>query len=225
MLWSNIWQNSSGRLPGEEHEGRSSRASCGGFTMLELLVAISLLAILATALYGTFFALTSGRDRATAGMEGRRELRTTIDMLRRELDSALFVKSNQRLHFVVEDRDYFGKPASILDFTTFSPPRSGTQPLSDQTELQYRPLGKDGKLLLARLAKDIYLTEKAFPYPQMDELEGFLVECFDGTKWVRSWNTALNPGLPKAVRVTISVKEGDKSYSYAAVATPRVVLF
>jgi general secretion pathway protein J len=196
-----------------------------GFTLLELLVAISLLAILAAALYGTFFALTRGRDTATTGMEARRELRTTIDMLRRELTSAFYNRSNKRLHFVVEDRDYFGKPASILNFTTFTPPSGGAQPISDQTELQYRPKEKDGKILLTRQVKDIYLTGEAYPFPQMEDMEGFLVECFDGSKWVRSWNTALNPALPKSIRVSISVKEGDKSVTFAAIATPMVILY
>ena len=63
-------------------------------------------------------------------------------MLRREITSALYVPENKRLHFVVEDRDSFGKPASNLDFTTFVPPRSGDQPQSDQAAITYRSRGK-----------------------------------------------------------------------------------
>ena len=37
-----------------------------GFTLLELLVALALMALLAAALYGSYFALVAGRDRATA---------------------------------------------------------------------------------------------------------------------------------------------------------------
>jgi len=55
-----------------------------GFTLLELLIALALLAILSAALYGTYFSLMRGREVATAGMESRRELRVTLDMLRRE---------------------------------------------------------------------------------------------------------------------------------------------
>ena len=58
-----------------------------GFTLIEVLVAMVLLVILSGALYGTFFSLTRGRDAATAGMEARREVRSTLDMLRREISS------------------------------------------------------------------------------------------------------------------------------------------
>ena len=196
-----------------------------GFTLLEILIALALLAILSAALYGTFFTVMRGRDAATAAMADRRELRNTLDMLRRELSASFFKSSfgeqKKRLHFVVEDRDFFGKPASILDFTTLTPPRSGTQALSDQAEVRYLPVEKEGKILLARQVKDVYMEKESVPYPQMEQIEGFLVECTtNGTKWVRTWNTALNPMPPKAVRVTISVREGDIVVPFTTIASP-----
>lgn len=193
-----------------------------GFTLLEVLIALALLAILSGALYGTFFSLTRGRDAASNSMEGRRELRGTLDMLRRELSAAFYNRGNKRLHFVVEDRDVFGKPASTLAFTTVAPPRSDDLRSSDVVEVKYRAADRERRLTLTRQAKDVYLTGEALPYPQMEELEGFLVECFDGGKWVRSWDTTLNPGLPKAVKVTLIIKEGEKSVGFSTVATPRV---
>jgi general secretion pathway protein J len=195
-----------------------------GFTLLEVLVAMLLLVILSGALYGTFFSLTRGRDMAMEGMETRREVRTTLDMLRREFSSAWYARGNRRLYFVVEDRDSFGKPASTVDFTTISPPRSDSLPSSDQVAVRYRAVEKDNgnRLELTREAKDLYVTTKADPYPQMEELAGFLVECYDGVKWVRSWDTAINAGLPKAVRVTIRLKEGDNTVEFSTIATPRV---
>jgi general secretion pathway protein J len=199
-----------------------------GFTLLEVLVAMLLLVILSGALYGTFFSLTRGRDAATAGMESRREVRTTLDMLRRELSSVWYAQGDKRLHFVVEDRDSFGRPASTLDFTTLFPPRSDSVPSSDQVAVRYQVVerdkenGKGNRLELTREVKDLYLTAKAIPYPQMEELEGFLVECYDRGKWVKSWDTAINMGLPKAVRVTIRLREGDSTVEFATTASPRV---
>jgi general secretion pathway protein J len=201
-----------------------------GFTLLEVLVAMVLLVILSGALYGTFFSLTRGRDMATAGMEARREVRTTLDMLRRELSSVWYARGDKRLHFVVEDRDSFGKPASTLDFTTLSPPRSDSVPSSEQVAVRYQVVEKDkeggngNRLELTREVKDLYLSAKAIPYPQMEELEGFLVECYAGGKWVNSWDTAINMGLPKAVRVTIRLREGDSTVEFATIATPRVTV-
>ena len=183
---------------------------------------MALLVILCAALYGTYFSIMTGRESATAGMEGRRELRSTLDMLRQEIASAYFNKGNKRLHFVVEDRDFFGKPASIFSFTAIAPPGSSTLPGSDLVDLKYQPVEKDGKIALMRQSRDLYLDVKPYPYPQMEELEGFLVECYDGSKWVKSWDTALNFGLPKSVRITLRIREGEKTVEFVAIASPKV---
>jgi general secretion pathway protein J len=202
----------------------------GGFTLLELLVAMALLVIISGALYSTYFTLVRGRETATAGMESRRELRTTLDMLRRELTAVYYKRGNRPdnkkfFHFIVEDRDFFGKPASTLDFTTISPPSGGSVPLSDQMAVSYRPVEQDEKIVLTRQVQDVYLTTEPLPYPQMEVLEGFLVECSpDGVKWVRSWDDALNsPPIPKYIRVTITLKEGEKVVNFTATASPRMI--
>ena len=194
----------------------------GGFTLLELLVAMSLLVIVVAALYSTYFGLMRGRDTAVAGMESRRELRETLDLLRREIASVTYVVGDKKLHFIVEDRDNFGKPASNLDFTTLAPPVSGSQPLSDQQAVAYRSVVEDGKLTLMRQSKDIFITSDPVPYPQVEELEGFLVECLNGDKWIKTWSAELNNGLPKTVRITLRVKEGDKTVDYVTIASPRI---
>lgn len=195
-----------------------------GFTLLELLIALALLSILSSAIYGTYFSLMRGRESATAGMESRRELRVTLDTLRRELNSILYNRTDKRLHFVVEDRDVFGKPASALDFTTITPPSLNSQPTSDMATLRYQLVEKEKKLLLGRQIKDIFMAEETPRYPQMEELEGFLVECYDGGKWVKSWDTSINMGLPKSIRVTIRVREGEKTVDFFTFATPRVAV-
>jgi len=199
--------------------------SKNGFTLLEVMVALTLLVILSGALYGTYFSLMRGRDVAVEKMDERRELSASLDQLRRELSASFYSAQNKRSHFVVEDRDYFGKPASTLDFTMISPPRSGSIPASDQAQVIYRGLEKEKKLVLARQEKDLFATADPLPYPQMRDLEGFLVECSaDGTTWVRTWNTdpAVNGRLPKYIRVILSVKEGEKTANFTTIARPRI---
>ena len=199
---------------------RKKTVSDRGFTLLEVLVALMLLVILSAALYGTYFSLMRGRETAGAKMEARRELSTTLDQLHRELSAAFYNTTNKKLHFIVEDRDFFGKPASTLDFTAIAPPRSDNLTASDQMQVVYKAAENDKKLLLTRQARDLYTTVDPVPYPQMEELEGFLVECYDGAKWVRTWDTKLNAaGLPKAVRITLIVKEGEKPVQFTTIVT------
>ncbi len=194
----------------------------GGFTLLEVLVALLLMVILTGALYGTYFAVAKGRDRAIAGLEPLSDTRATLDLFRREIDSAYYSKDNKRLHFVVEDRDIFGKPSSTLDFTAVTTPLTGSVPTSDLMEVRYKAVEKDGKLLLTRSERDFCLDIEAVAYPQMEEIQGFLVECYDGNTWVKSWDTGLNNGLPQAVRITLTIREGDKTSDFRIIASPRM---
>lgn len=201
-----------------------SRKSEAGFTLLEVLIAVALLALLSGALYGTYFSVMRGSEATRERTEPLRDARMALDLLRRELSAACYAKANERLHFVVEDRDLFGSPASILDFTAFTVPRSGSVPSSDVMTVRYRPVrDEDERLILSRESRDLYLEAKTLPYPFTGEIQGFLVECYDGSVWVKSWDTRLNGVLPKAVRVTLQLK-GDqegKPEAFTAIVVPR----
>jgi general secretion pathway protein J len=215
----------------------TSRHNCGGrggFTLLETLVALLLLSILAAALYGSYFSVIRARESAGAGNEARRELRATLDQLRREIGGALYRTSDagtpayRKLRFVVEDRDMFGKPASTLEMTMTVPPGTGPAdlPASDVAAVKYSVREKDGRLSLVREARDLYADLKPVPFPQMDELTAFLVECWSAGKWVRSWNAdpSLNNRLPERVRITITIRDGDGTADFSAIVDPRVSL-
>ena len=196
-----------------------------GFTLLEILIAVVLMGILAGALYGSYFAVVRARDRASAGMEERRELGATLDLLRREIASSLYQKDDKRLRFMVEDRDNFGKPASTLELTTLSPPSSQLRRESGISNVQYRLVEKDKQFILTRREQDVFTESESVPvYPQMERITGFLVECYDGSKWVRTWDTSLIPRLPTQVRITVQFEEEGNAREFSVLATPKVVI-
>ena len=87
--------------------------------------------------------------------------------------------------------------------------------------MRYAVQEKEGVLTLTRESRDPYLdaSVQTLPYPVMDVVEGFLVECFDGGKWVKSWDTALNGFLPKSVRITVTLKGGEL---FTTIVSPRM---
>jgi len=195
-----------------------------GFTLLEVLIAVVLLGILSTALYSSYFGVIQARERSSAGMESRRELGATLDLIRREVSSALFDRSDKRLRFVVEDRDNFGAHSSILALTSLAPPSGQTaRRESGLIDVTYRMAEKDKKQILTRQERDLFSEEETFPaYPQMELISAFLVECYDGSKWVKSWDTAINNKLPTSVRVTVQIEEEGKPVSFTMLSAPRV---
>lgn len=194
-----------------------------GFTLLELLLALALFAMMSAALYGTWFTVHKGRESVVGAMDQRRALRDTLDMLRRELSATISGYGTGRPAFVVEDRDSFGRPASRLVFAAIATPAAGDGPLSDQLSVEYGVSVNNDRLSLDRAAKDLHHIGKPFRYAVVEPIEGFLVECSsDGLKWVKSWDTSINMVLPMAVKVTLSVREGGIVRDYSTIASPRI---
>jgi len=190
-----------------------------------MLVAVVLLGILSAALYGSYFTVLRARERASDGMEARRELGSTLDLIRREFAAAKFDRGDKRLRFIVEDRDNFGKPASTLELTALSPAAGQDRKESGVSAVRYRLEEKDKQFILTRREQDIFFeTADAKGYPQMERISDFLVECYDGSKWVRTWNTALNGTLPKMLRVTVHVVEDGRPVEFYILASSRAVL-
>ncbi|NVN89215.1 MAG: prepilin-type N-terminal cleavage/methylation domain-containing protein [Desulfuromonadales bacterium] len=198
--------------------------SRAGFTLLELLIALVLLSLLTTALYASYFSVVKARERAVAGMEERRELGATLDLLRREINSTVYNRDDKRLRFVVEDRDNFGKPASNLELTTLAVPQTGqVRPESGIRAVRYEMVEKNKQTILTRREQDLFYDwQTAKPYPQMERISGFLVECYDGSKWVRTWSS-LNPNLPAQVRITVQFEEDGKPVEFSVLSTPRII--
>lgn len=194
-----------------------------GFTLLEVLIAVVLLGILSAALYGSYFGVLKARDRAAVGMESRRELGATLDLIRREVASAVYNNTDKRLHLVVEDRDNFGASSSMLELTTLAPPSGQTRKESGIVVVTYKMVEKDKKRILVRQERDLFSEETTIPaFPQMEQISAFLVECYDGSKWVKSWDSAINFKLPTSVRVTVQVEEEGKPVQFTVLSTPRI---
>lgn len=199
-----------------------------GFTLLEILLAITLLGIVAAALYGSYFTVVRARERASEGIEARRELGGTLDLIRRECGSALYRRGDKKLRLVVEDRDSFGKPSSTLELTTLMPPGVEQRKESGISLVRYQMRELDQKYnnssrILTRSEQDLFFdTTDLKPYPQMERISAFLVECYDGSKWVKSWDTALNNRLPAMIRITVQVEENGKPYEFSMLAPLRV---
>ena len=199
-----------------------------GFTLLEVLIAVTLLGVVAAALYGSYFTVMRARERASSGIEAHRELGGTLDLIRRECAAAVFRRGDKKLRFVVEDRDRYGKPSSTLELTTRMPPSTDLRTESGIGLVRYQMIQadqakKDGTQILTRSEQDLFLdSQELTPYPQMDRISAFLIECFDGSKWVKSWDTLLNNRLPAMVRITVQVEEDGVLREYSMLAPIRV---
>ncbi len=121
---------------------RPSRRFERGITLLEVLVAIGILSLVATLVYGAFDGMARSRQGIERVADRYHQGRSAISRISREVQSA-FLSLHQPLdpNFLTRKTAFVGShrsPADRLDFTSFSHQQigAGTHE-SDQNELSY----------------------------------------------------------------------------------------
>ncbi|HUO76426.1 MAG TPA: type II secretion system protein GspJ [Thermodesulfovibrionales bacterium] len=197
-----------------------STARCGdqGFTLLEVLVALGISAIIMTALYSAFFLSRKAVDAVDDSLLRLQESRALLDIIKREMESALYESVKPYTLFKLEDRDYYGKQASRVSFTSFSPLIPGL------AKIGYSVEEGDGKLVLKKSIGSAFAkTGEPKSIELMEDVESFTVEARYGDKWVKTWDSAESNSMPEEIRVSVKVytKKGETPFMVYDVARPR----
>ncbi len=187
----------------------------GGFTLIEVLISLAILAIILTALYNTFFLTRKAMDRVEGSLVKYQEARMLLDSMRREADGLYFKTGVKGTYFVAEDKDIFGKPASKLSMTSFSF-HGGVVAFSYWVE------EKDGVMDLLKKEDNPIVPNDIKGMTVAEDIEGFSVEIRTGDKWVKSWDTGITNQSPPIVRFTLSFKDKGKLVSLSEIARPKV---
>jgi general secretion pathway protein J len=206
-----------------------------GVTLVEILIAMAVFALLGTIVYGSLGASIIAQQNVEAVQARTREVRVALLRMTRELQSAFIVKNaNQITTEPLRSQTIFsGKQdggESRLDFTSFAHQRTQLDiNESDQTELSYfvRPTKEGGgKLeLVRRESKRIdSKPEKGGVYTAIvSDVTEFEVEFYDFEKeeWIKEWDTTNTIGqpdrLPPFVRIKLSINEGDQEKTFSTI--------
>jgi general secretion pathway protein J len=192
----------------------------GGFTLLEVLIAFAITCIVLVALYSAFF--TSHRAVNVVGVSLIRlqECRSVVDVIKRELESSLYDRSKQYTVFKLEDRDFYGKEASQLTFTSFSPLLPGL------AKIAYVVEESDDKRLVLKKSMASAYSDSADTKGMdiMEDIDSFTVEARYNDKWVKTWDGELTGRTPDEIRisVTIRLKKGENPLTVSDIARPRI---
>ena len=176
----------------------SSKTS-GGFTLIEVLVALAILTVVLGAVYSTFFLSHRAVDGLDDTMAKLQETRKTLDIMRRELESVFYSGSSEGSILKIEDRDYYGKNATTISFTAFSNFRPGLSLIT------YRIQEDDGKMTLVKNVKSPYMKTTAEDVELIEDVVGFSAEVRRQNQWIKTWDTEINRQVPDEIRITLSV--------------------
>lgn len=191
-----------------------NKKAINGFTLIEILVAVAILSIVLAAIYNTFFLLQRAIDSSDETTTKLQEIRKAIDIIRCELESSVFEESIKDTQITIRDKDFYGKPASQVIFTTFSSLRPGL------SKLTYYAEEKDRKLILYKKIESTLSDENDNTAELIEGIEGFLVEAKFDNKWVKTWDSELSNKAPEQIRITFVIKIKDREIILTDIAKP-----
>lgn len=188
-----------------------------GFTLLEILLALSVLSVILLLLLSAFTGAARVRETLSSRSRGFRQIRIVLDRIGTELMGAFATSVREESALTVREDQLSGMPAATLSFTAFQLPDGDRgHPPAEIVKIRYFPrIGADGVTLeLHREQADLPFVENKIPLRESrvaDGLRGFRIELYDGTKWVKEWPAGggTKTKMPKKVAVTLVDARGE----------------
>jgi general secretion pathway protein J len=193
-----------------------------GMTLIEVMVAMTIIAIVSTLLYTGFTQTANNKKRVESEMERHHEIRTGLERIARELSMAyVSAQLNPSPALQVMKTAFVGKDAgggSRIDFTAFAHQRLYRDAHeSDQCELGYfltddpDDRSKDALARREQARIDDDPLEGGKAQVLIHDVESFKLEYLENLtgEWLSTWDTtqaAMQPNrLPTQVRITVTV--------------------
>lgn len=178
-----------------------------GFTLLEVLVASAIGAVVIFALYLSFSSVLSGRSSIDAQAGRSRELARFVDAFTNEVQSAYLSGSNKATFFRGELASG-ALPSGKLEFTALLYPAPG-QASSDLTAIRYSVA--ENESARASLYKEVWNPYGTGREPDkievIEDIKGFDLSFYNGKSWAAAWDGKLERKTPEAIRATIKIMD------------------
>ena len=176
----------------------------GGFTLIEVLLAVSLVAMMATLVFGSLYVTTSAIDAARANSTNQQIVRSTLRVMTDELSVARVTTTSPWMGI---NGQLSGQPADSVAFLTMGQFR-GAESAKD-TELVRIVYSREGDRLLRFVRKNLYgLTDESIEQVELaNKVKGFNVRYYDGKNnlWLDEWDGRARPGAPKALLIELTL--------------------
>jgi type II secretion system protein J len=190
------------------------------FTLIEMLLAVAICAIVLVAINGVFATAVRLRDKTSAAVEESLPLNRAIDMIVRDLKGTVgpggYLAGDFRCgaQAMGATMGLSGEAGSAgLDFYTTTGALSDKIPWGDIQEVFYElkaPSDRNGAgmELVRCVNRNLLATTTTTPEIQslVTNVQTLQFECYDGMQWRDTWDTSSgDTNLPAAVRIRIQL--------------------
>lgn len=172
------------------------------FTLMEVILAMGVCAIVMIAVSGIFFSAVRVRERVIAAVDEGLPVQQALSFLRRDLQGTMSPSTNGVMSgsFIVGT-----DPEAAIQMNTTTGALLVNAPWADVQRVTY---GVKDKQLVRDVTRNLLASIAPQPDEQMmvDGVDSVQFDCYDGTQWRSSWDTTLaDTNLPVAVRVRIQM--------------------
>jgi general secretion pathway protein J len=183
---------------------RRMRKGNGGFTLIEVLLALAMSALLLTTVYWTYFSINRSIDAASEGREAMETGRSLLEIFKQDIRGI----SPRRITLTGSNGEIDGQKAATIDFATTAYLGPETRQV---TRVGYSLVqDSEGKKILVR-KQTRNLRDEVTEFEMRSELSRIVsalaLDFYDGTDWVDKWDSREKGALPKQVRITFDVSD------------------
>jgi type II secretion system protein J len=187
-----------------------------GFTLVEILVAVSIMAILLVAIQAAFFGGLRLRERTVESIEASLPVEEALQTMQRDLANIVISTNGVFFGPLQTTNPTNNLPGQVgPDFYTSGGELDGMVPWGNVEKIDYEltaptnGMGGPGQDLVRAITRNLLpVTQQPLPEEKQTLLRGVQSLTFlyyDGTQWDAAWDTTQQTNLPLAIKVQIQM--------------------
>jgi len=204
-----------------------------GFTLLEMLVALAIIALIVSAVYASYISSAQSSSRCQSKITRNHQARTILHLMTRQIRCAYLnhpPRQDNRFttNSATNDIDmFYGDPDNskglILRFDTNCGTQNG-RPVNGLYQAAYLYDKLNNQLLYRQapaFARDNtwYKTDNEIPTLIIDNIRQVTLSFYDGRQWHNRWHYSKHKSLPCAVKITLEFTDDNgTSQKYRTIA-------
>jgi prepilin-type N-terminal cleavage/methylation domain-containing protein len=188
--------------------------TASAFTLIEVMLALAVSAIVLAAIGGVFFSAMRLRERTMAALEETTPINQALGIIRRDLRGTLPPGGVLAGPFKDGAVDDIAGTGFGLQFCTTTGQLTQKAPWGEVQQVIYevrdspQPSGRPAKNLTRSVTRNLLATTVVDSQDQvlLGNIQSVNFSCYDGMDWRDNWDTTLSDtNLPSAVRVRIQL--------------------